>query len=233
MAGCTGAERRHEKLLLALRPFRVLLQRLWRNRRRRNEHEVGAHDVRDRSEVLLRIVGKLVVSARRNAQLRDFAEQQCVAVRRGACDLLGRDETGGSRLVLHDDGRPPRFLQLLRHDARRHVRTGARGEPDDKPDRLVRVLLAIRAIRRYAKQCQRGEREAGDASNRRNQRESRRCAREHVGLLEAVRRAGVAAKDPRLRARRSTVWRTRSCSRPPRFPDQCSAQTSDRDKAAG
>ena len=69
----------------------------------RSQHEGTRGDDRHLLEILDRIVGNLA-GERRDGNLRDGGEEQRIAIRLRAGDVLRRDDSGRASLVLHDEG---------------------------------------------------------------------------------------------------------------------------------
>ena len=113
-----------------------------------------------------------------------------IAVRLGAGDVLGRNVSAGSDLVLHQDGavievRP----DLFRDPARDEVRSAAGSEADDKVNVLRWVGLCERIISESSRFS-----DVADALNTRLRRVSRGMA--PITLFELV--VAFCASSPRL-----------------------------------
>ena len=104
-----------------------------------HEHVRRVHQLRDRREVLDRIVGQ-VVEQRGVHRDRGRGHQQRVAVRLGARGLSHADVAGRAAAIFDDDALPERLRHEGRKDAADDVGRSARRERHDHRDRPVRIF---------------------------------------------------------------------------------------------
>ena len=118
-----------------------LRQRVHRQRRMHHNHRRNRHQQRDRLEVALGVVRRLVAERGIGGDV-GAGLQQRVAV--GGClrDRGRPDDRGGAGLVLHDDGLSKILRELVGHEPRDRVRVTARRERHDHVDLPRRIGLA-------------------------------------------------------------------------------------------
>jgi hypothetical protein len=97
--------------------------------------------LRDRRDVLGRIVGKLGEQQRVDGQRSADGNSDRGAVGLGLGNGIGAEIAARSRLVLDHEGLSELLLQAVRDQARHHVRRGARPERHHDLDALRRPLL--------------------------------------------------------------------------------------------
>jgi len=116
---------------------------------RRVDHEDVRHlrEQRDRHEILVDVVRQLREHVRIHRERADVADDDRVAVRLGARDLLHRDVACSARLVVDDHLLAERLRHLRRHRARDDLGAAARRERHDEPHRLRRPGLREGAAR--------------------------------------------------------------------------------------
>ena len=123
----------------------------------RGEHDRLPRNLRDRHEILQRVVVDLVDM--RIADDRFRHDQDGVAVRRSLGGELDAEIAVGAGLVLDHDLLAEHARQMLADEPGRDVGRAARRERHDHLDRTVRPLLGLRRpseTASQARQCQRG-----------------------------------------------------------------------------
>ena len=105
-----------------------------------HRHPMPEDGVRDRHEILLRIVAGIFVHRRRRPPC-SRVEQQRVAVRLRGRRGLGAGIGAGAGTVVDDDVLAEPRRELLRQEPRHHVVGRARRERHDHPDRLGGIGL--------------------------------------------------------------------------------------------
>jgi hypothetical protein len=135
-----------------------LSQRASRHCRVDCEGEGRNHHVRNRIEVLQRIVERTALEDRLGDMGARAAQEDGVAIRAGAGDRGSAERTASSPLVFNDHGAKHR-LHLLRPRAPDGVVSAARRERNHEPDRTVRIF----GLSERGRQRQRPRRQRGDA----------------------------------------------------------------------
>ena len=121
------------------------------HRQRRAHHQdVGdAGDHGDECEVADAVIADLGRERRRDDVRGRGREQQCVAIRRRARDMLGRDRGGGAGLVQDDDLLPEAVPHGRGERAGQHVGRSAGRVRVDQHDRARWIGLRMRAAWRW------------------------------------------------------------------------------------
>ena len=105
-----------------------------------HKHHRHIHQIGYRLEIPDRVVAEIFMQHLRAGVRADMADDQRVAVRRGARADLHTDDAACTRTIVHHRLLPPALGEFLRHEARRQVRGAARGT-GDHPDGPVRIIV--------------------------------------------------------------------------------------------
>ena len=177
------------------------------------EHRRRDADLRDRREILHRIVRHLGVEAGIDRVGRDRRDQQRVAVRRGLRDLVGADIAARADLVLDEELLAEQFRELGGEDAPDDVGRPAGRERHHDANGPVGILSCAWPARSPA-------RSATMAPNQMRSRPLRNAILilpdpNMAGHRRAKRNADWGKRNPRIRCGRPTAWRARYPERRP------------------
>jgi hypothetical protein len=104
-----------------------------------HQHEGQRGELRDRREVVDRIIGQLLQG--RRDRKADRVDEEGVAVRRRLRDDLGADRAAPARAIVDNHGLAPTLAETLRHQPGDVVGGAAGDERNHELDRLSRIVL--------------------------------------------------------------------------------------------
>jgi hypothetical protein len=127
-----------------------------------DDHLRRLRDLRDRCEVLHRVVGKLRVETRIRGEAVGHQDEG-VAIGSRFREQLGSHDRVRARPIVDDDALAHLLAELLADDAKERVVAAARGIRGDEPNGFYGILLSV----------SRGEKRASEEQQRR--RKARSC----------------------------------------------------------
>ena len=140
-----------------------VLYRFHRQRRMYHQHHRPADDLRDRREILLRVVGQILAQGHVDGHRPGIGQHHGVTVGWGFRHHVSADAATGAAAVIDQYLLPPHRGQLLTQGARNVVERATRRVGHDNPHRFRRERLCLHRRHCAQDQSKRGQRLAPTA----------------------------------------------------------------------